>query len=36
MVGIVNKSIKITPLRMTFGKKKDLNFELVELAKLLR
>lgn len=36
MVGIVNKSIKITPLRMTFGKKKDINFELLELAQLLR
>ncbi|MGF1669967.1 MAG: 6-phosphofructokinase [Balneolaceae bacterium] len=36
MVGIVNGSIKITPLRMTFGKKKDINFELLELAKLLR
>ncbi len=36
MVGIVNKSIKITPLRMTYGKKKDINFELLELAKLLR
>ncbi|MFU8812491.1 MAG: 6-phosphofructokinase [Balneolaceae bacterium] len=36
MVGIVNNKIKITPLRMTFGKKKEINFELVELAKILR
>lgn len=36
MVGIVNNSMKITPLKMTFGKKKDINFELVELAKTLR
>lgn len=36
MVGIVNGRIKLTPLKMTFGKKKDINFDLVELAKLLR
>ncbi|MEX0661222.1 MAG: 6-phosphofructokinase [Balneolaceae bacterium] len=36
MVGIVNNEIKITPLKMTFGKKKDINFELVDLAKTLR
>lgn len=36
MVGIVNGSIKLTPLKMTFGKKKDINYELVELAKTLR
>src|SRR6056297_2577066 len=36
MVGIVNNSIKLTPLKMTFGKKKDINFELVELSKILR
>lgn len=36
MVGIVNGSIKLTPLKMTFGKKKDINFELIELAKQLR
>lgn len=36
MVGIVSNSIKITPLKMTFGKKKDINFELLDLAKRLR
>ncbi len=36
MVGIVNNSIKLTPLKMTFGKKKEINFELIELAKTLR
>lgn len=36
MVGIVNNNIKITPLKMTFGKKKDINFELLELAIKLR
>lgn len=36
MVGVVNNKIKLTPLKMTFGKKKDINFELVELAKTLR
>lgn len=36
MVGIVNNGIKLTPLKMTFGKKKEINFELVELAKTLR
>lgn len=36
MVGIVNNDIKITPLKMTFGKKKDINFGLVDLAKTLR
>lgn len=36
MVGIVNNSIKLTPLKMTFGKRKDINFELLELAKILR
>ncbi|CAN5371735.1 6-phosphofructokinase [soil metagenome] len=36
MVGIVNNSIKITPLKMTFGKKKEINFELLELAIKLR
>jgi len=36
MVGIVNNGIKITPLKMTFGKKKDINFELLELAIKLR
>ncbi|PWN07643.1 6-phosphofructokinase [Rhodohalobacter mucosus] len=36
MVGVVNNKIKLTPLKMTFGKKKDINYELVELAKTLR
>jgi len=36
MVGIVNNNIKITPLKMTFGKKKEINFELLELAIKLR
>src|SRR6056297_3070505 len=36
MVGVVNNKIKLTPLKMTFGKKKDINFDLVELAKMLR
>jgi 6-phosphofructokinase 1 len=36
MVGVVNNKIKLTPLKMTFGKKKDINFDLVELAKILR
>ncbi|MCC5915508.1 MAG: 6-phosphofructokinase [Balneolaceae bacterium] len=36
MVGIVNSKMKITPLKMTFGKKKDINFDLLELSKILR
>lgn len=36
MVGVVNNKIKLTPLKMTFGKKKDINYELFELAKTLR
>jgi len=36
MVGVVNNKIKLTPLKMTFGKKKDINFDLLELAKTLR
>ena len=36
MVGVVNNKIKLTPLKMTFGKKKDINYELVELAQSLR
>jgi 6-phosphofructokinase 1 len=36
MVGVVNNKIKLTPLKMTFGKKKDINFELLELAQTLR
>lgn len=36
MVGIVNGAIKVTPLKMTFGKRKEINYELLELAKTLR
>jgi len=36
MVGVVNKKIKISPLKMAWTKKKDINYELLELAKILR
>lgn len=36
MVGVVNNQIKLTPLRMTWSKKKEIDFEIVELAKILR
>ncbi|MEX1211578.1 MAG: 6-phosphofructokinase [Balneolaceae bacterium] len=36
MVGEVNHSVKLTPLKMTWSKKKDIDFELAELAKVLR
>jgi len=36
MVGVVNNQIKLTPLRMTWSKKKDIDFDIVELAKILR
>ncbi|MGM0505771.1 MAG: 6-phosphofructokinase [Bacteroidota bacterium] len=36
MVGEVNNSMKLTPLKMTWSKKKDIDFELAELAKVLR
>lgn len=36
MVGIVNNSLKITPLRVAVSKKKDIDYSLIELAKLLR
>ena len=36
MVGIVNNALKITPMRVAVSKKKDLDYTLVELAKLLR
>ena len=36
MVGIVNKRTQLTPLKSAVAKKKDINYELVELAKLLR
>ena len=36
MVGVVNNSLKITPLRVAVAKKKGLDFGLIELAKMLR
>lgn len=36
MVGIVNNSLKITPMRVAVSKKKNLDYALIELAKLLR
>lgn len=36
MVGIMNNSIKLTPLKMTWSKKKDINYEVLELSKKLR
>lgn len=36
MVGVVNNAIKITPMRVAIAKKKDLDYSLIELAKLLR
>ncbi|MCG8373698.1 MAG: 6-phosphofructokinase [Balneolales bacterium] len=36
MVGIVNNSLKITPMRVAVSKKKNLDYALVQLAKLLR
>ncbi len=36
MVGVINHKIKITPLAETFGKIKKIDFDLVELAKILR
>lgn len=36
MVGIVDNAIKITPLKVTVSRKKDLNRSLVELARVLR
>jgi 6-phosphofructokinase 1 len=35
MVGVVNNEIKITPMRNTWSKKKSINYELLELAKIL-
>jgi 6-phosphofructokinase 1 len=35
MVGVVNHQVKITPLKETFGKVKSINYDLVELAKVL-
>jgi 6-phosphofructokinase 1 len=36
MVGIVNNALKITPLRVAVSKKKDIDYALLELAKILR
>lgn len=36
MVGIVNNAIKLTPLKMAWTKKKDINLDILELSKLLR
>lgn len=36
MVGIVNNSLKITPLKVAVARKKDLDYSLIELARLLR
>lgn len=36
MVGIINNELKLTPLKETFGKIKEINRDLVELAKILR
>lgn len=36
MVGLVNDDIRLTPLKMTWSRKKEIDFELSELAKLLR
>ncbi len=36
MVGILNNDLKLTPLRVAVSKKKDLDYNLVKLAKLLR
>lgn len=36
MVGVVNNKVKLTPLKMAFGKKKEINFDLIELSKVLR
>lgn len=35
MVGIVNNEIRITPMRNTWSKKKSINYDLVELYKIL-
>lgn len=35
MVGVVNQEIKITPMRNVWSKKKSINYELLELAKIL-
>lgn len=35
MVGIVNNEIKITPMKNTWNKKKNINYDLVELSNIL-
>jgi 6-phosphofructokinase 1 len=35
MVGVVNGEIKVTPMKNTWSKKKSINYELLELAKIL-
>ena len=35
MVGLINGEIKVSPLHNTWSKKKSINYELLELAKLL-
>ena len=35
MVGIINNDIKISPIRNAWSKKKSINYELLELAKIL-
>jgi len=35
MVGVVDNQIKITPMRNVWSKKKSINYELLELAKIL-
>ncbi|MDI6400459.1 6-phosphofructokinase [Balneolaceae bacterium ANBcel3] len=35
MVGVVNNQTKLTPMKNTWAKKKSLNYELLELAKVL-
>lgn len=36
MVGVVNSSIKLSPLKMASTKKKDIDYETLELSKILR
>jgi len=36
MVGVINNEVKITPLEETFGKIKKIDFDLIELSKVLR
>ncbi len=36
MVGVINNKVQITPLHETFGVKKEINYDLIELYKVLR